>query len=74
MHNANATNFSSSSDRSQTQLEESEEEGEVTSWVIIKVLAYYAVILLILIGNMVVIKAIKKTGKTMRRKCTFFSF
>ena len=71
MHNANATNFSSSSNRSQTQLEESEEEGEVTSWRIVKVFAYYAVILLILIGNMVVIKAIKKTRKTMRRKVHF---
>jgi len=75
MNNANATNLSveppvnlsSSSDGSQTQLD----EGQVTAWTIVKVFAYYAVILLSLIGNAVVIKAIKRIGKAMRRKVHF---
>ena len=60
-------NFSLSSNRSETQLD----GGQATAWTILKVFAFYAVILLSLIGNTVVIKAIKKSGKTMRRKVLF---
>lgn len=65
--NANATNFSVNASvnlLSQTQLE----KGQVSAWTIVQVFAYYVMILLSLIGNMVVIKAIKRIGRPRRRQ------
>ena len=67
MNNTNATNFSVNSPGilgSETQLE----EGQITAWTILQVFAYYVMILLSLIGNTVVIKAIKKIGRKLRRQ------
>ena len=65
--NANATNFSVNESvnlPSQTQLE----KGQVSAWTIVQVFGYYVMILLSLIGNMVVIKAIKRIGRARRRQ------
>lgn len=74
MRNASAANFSieptvnytTYSDSLHTQLPE--EQGQVTVWKILQVSAYYVMILLSLIGNTVVIKTIKRIGKTLRRQ------
>ena len=64
--NTNATNLSAqspvNSNGSETQLQEG------NAWKMIQVIAYYAMILLSLIGNTVVIKAVRRIGKTLRRQ------
>ena len=42
--------------------------GQTTAWKIAQVLGYCAMILLSLIGNAVVIKAVKRIGKTLRKQ------
>ncbi|XP_068701766.1 neuropeptide Y receptor type 2-like [Montipora foliosa] len=44
------------------------QDSHLTAWKIIQVLAYYFMIVLSVIGNTVVIRAIKKTGKRARRQ------
>ena len=43
-------------------------DGQVTAWKIAQMFGYYVMILLSLIGNTVVIKAIKRIGRTVRRQ------
>lgn len=59
-------NYSSFPEQHQTQLAKG--KSELTTWTIVQVLAYYAMILLSLIGNTIVIKAIKRIRSNLRRQ------
>ena len=63
-------NFTMNSTSDSTKgLHESLTQGRnVTVWVIFLVFAYYLAILFSLVGNMVVIRAVKRIGRTLRRK------
>lgn len=64
---ANST-MNSTSDSAKGLHESLTKGRNVTVWVIFLVSAYYLAILLSLVGNMVVIRAVKRIGRTLRRK------
>lgn len=66
MNNSKDANFSVA-ELSRTQLTEGL-LGDLTAWRIIQVFAYYVMILFSLVGNTVVIKAIRRIGRTLRRQ------
>ena len=65
-----SANLSSHLDGSETHLEGGQ---STTAWNVTQAFAYYIMILLSLIGNTVVIKAIKRTGKTVEGKYNIYS-
>ena len=66
--NTDATNFSAQSPENVNGSETHLQEGQTTAWKMTQVFAYYAMILLSLIGNTVVIKAIRRIRKTVRKQ------
>lgn len=63
MNNTNATDSLNNSHHKEIQ---------VTVWTIVQLVAYYVMILLSLIGNIVVIKTIKRMGRPLRRQVYYF--
>ncbi|KAJ7327770.1 hypothetical protein OS493_026649 [Desmophyllum pertusum] len=70
MNHENSTDFSvnSTMNLSSGVDESGNQIKELTVWKIFQVFAYYFAIFLSLVGNAVVIKAIKRIGRTLRRK------
>ena len=64
---ANST-INSTSDSSKPLHESLTQSRNITVWVILLVFAYYLAIFLSLVGNVVVIRAVKRIGRVLRRK------